>query len=348
MEENLSQFTEEEYVSKYNYEDFVRIIKKDENIISKSNNIEEGDFKENQKDILINTTHSSDLTSVSLSQAENLSQTSDNMLIVGDIRLNNISENQTEEKNNGQDLEYFSGFENYFRKISPEKFIEYKNSRNYLPKKRRDVNKNTNKDNIVKENLYLNDNNIFDKNQMNNTIFQSPNNLFYYPINANCLYYMYNNFYFNIFNVQTQPQKEDANKNEEKKEIENKIEEKKEIAKTKNNFDETVIENNKKIKIEEEGEYEHIYIIKKKSNKNFNKSINNKNNFIKPVKQERPNEKRNRQCNHYNYNNNNRNNYYYNNNDNYNKFNGNYEKRKKRPYFENNFHKKKYNKEIYY
>ena len=150
MEENLSQFTEEEYVSKYNYEDFVRIIKKDENIISKSNNIEEGDFKENQKDILINTTHSSDLTSVSLSQAENFSQTSDNMLIVGDIRLNNISENQTEEKNNGQDLEYFSGIEYYFRKISPEKFIEYKNSRNYLPKKRRDVNKNTNKDNIIK------------------------------------------------------------------------------------------------------------------------------------------------------------------------------------------------------
>ena len=100
MEENLSQFTEEEYVSKYNYEDFVRIIKKDEKIISKSNNIEEGDFKENQKDILINTTHSSDLTSVSLSQAENLSQTSDNMLIVGDIRLNNISENQTEGKHN--------------------------------------------------------------------------------------------------------------------------------------------------------------------------------------------------------------------------------------------------------
>lgn len=350
MEENLSQFTEEEYVSKYNYEDFVRIIKKDENSISKPNNHEEVEYKENQKDIFINTTHSSDLTSVSLSQAENMSQTSDNMLIYGDTRLNNISENQNEENNDGQDLDYFSGIEDYFRKIYPEKFNEYKNSRNYLPKKRRDMNQNTNKNNIIKDNLYLNDNNIFDKNQTNNTIFQPQNNLFYYPINGNCLYYMYNNFCFNIFNIQAQSQKEEENKIDDKKANQNKNDVKKETEETKISSDETEKEKNKRTKIDEdEDEYEHIFIIKRKNNKNFNKNINNKNNFIKPVKQERTNEKRNRQYNHYNcnYNNNNRNNYYYN-NDNYNKFNGNYEKRKKRPFFENNFHKKKHIKEIYY
>ena len=346
MEENFSQTTDKENVSKYNYEDFVRIIKKDDNIISKPNNIEEVDYKENLKDILINTTHSSDLTSISFSQAENLSQTSDNTFILGDKKINNITENINEEKNNEQDLDYFSGIENYFRKISPEKFIVYKNSRNFLPKKRRDMNQNVNYGK-KKDNLHLNDNYIFEKNQMSNNIFQSVNNLFYYPINENCLYYMYNNFYFNIFNFQSQSQKEDTNKIEEKKEIKNKIEEKKEIEEIKTNFDGIEIKKNKKIK-KEGDEYEHIYIIKKKNNKNLNKNSNTKNNFIKPANQERTNEKRNRQYNYYNNNYNNRNNYYYNNNDNYNKFNGNYEKRKKRSYLENNFHKKKYNKEIYY
>ena len=50
--------------------------------------------------------------------------------------------------------------------------------------------------------------------------------------------------------------------------------------------------------------------------------------------------------NYQNYNNN-KNSYYYN-NDSFNKFNGNYEKRKKRFYGENNYYKNKYHKETYY
>ena len=98
MEEKQCQIPEEEnYSNYYNYEEFVRIIKKDDDtdIKTKSNKIEEIENKENQKDIFNNNSvQSSDLTSVSFSQIENLSQTSDNIYAPYDIRISNLSENQ--------------------------------------------------------------------------------------------------------------------------------------------------------------------------------------------------------------------------------------------------------------
>ena len=222
MEEKQYQIPEEEnYTNYYNYEEFVRIIKKDDDtdIKTKSNKIEEIENKENQKYIFNNNcVQSSDLTSVSFSQIENLSQTSDNIYVPYDIRISNLSENQKETKINENELDYFFGVENYFRKISPEKFEEYKNSRNYIPKK-----------NIIKENkMNINispQKNNNDENKINKA-FQTGNNYFYYPINYNynILFYMYNNFFFNLPKITKIKKLYEKNKNKKnKKKINKKI-----------------------------------------------------------------------------------------------------------------------------
>ena len=72
MEEKLCQISEEETVSNYNYEEFVRTISKDDNFSTKQNKTEKPDNKFYQKEFLINN----DVNSISLSQTENTSQTS--------------------------------------------------------------------------------------------------------------------------------------------------------------------------------------------------------------------------------------------------------------------------------
>ena len=342
MEEKLCQISEEETCSNYNYEEFVRTISKEDKFPYNHNKTEKLENKYYQKEFLINNIQSYDVTSISLSQTENTSQTSENIL----SNQNGISENPKETKFNENEFNYYFGLENYFRKIYPEKFDEYKSSRNFLPKNRKDININKFQNNLSQTPI--------EENQMNNNInnFQYGNNFYYYPINGingNIIYCIYNNFYFNFLNTQSQPtnknDKNQANNNTEKnfnqKEEDKKEKEKENSNKTKDN------ENLKQDKIEDE--YESVYIIKRKNNKSNSNSNrkNNKMNFCKTLKQERPKEKRckEKDYNYHNYNN--RNNYYYN-NDNFNKFNGNYDKRRKKFYGENNYYKKKYHKETYY
>ena len=343
MEEKLCQISEEETCSNYNYEEFVRTISKEDKFPTNHNKTEKLENKYYQKEFLINNIQSCDVTSISLSQTENTSQTSENIL----SNQNGISENPKETKFNENEFNYYFGVENYFRKIYPEKFDEYKSSRNFLPKNRKDININKFQNNLSQTPI--------EENQMNNNNinnFQYGNNFYYYPINGingNIIYCIYNNFYFNFLNTQSQPtnknDKNQANNNTEKnfnqKEEDKKEKEKENSNKTKDN------ENLKQDKIEDE--YESVYIIKRKNNKSNSNSNrkNNKMNFCKTLKQERPKEKRckEKDYNYHNYNN--RNNYYYN-NDNFNKFNGNYDKRRKKFYGENNYYKKKYHKETYY
>ena len=343
MEEKLCQISEEETCSNYNYEEFVRTISKEDKFPTNHNKTEKLENKYYQKEFLINNIQSYDVTSISLSQTENTSQTSENIF----SNQNGISENPKETKFNENEFNYYFGVENYFRKIYPEKFDEYKSSRNFLPKNRKDININKFQNNLSQTPI--------EENQMNNNNinnFQYGNNLYYYPINGingNIIYCIYNNFYFNFLNTQSQPtnknDKNQANNNTEKnfnqKEEDKKEKEKENFNKIKDN------ENLKQDKIEDE--YESVYIIKRKNNKSNSNSNrkNNKMNFCKTLKQERPKEKmcKDKDYNYHNYNN--RSNYYYN-NDNFNKFNGNYDKRRKKFYGENNYYKKKYHKETYY
>ena len=330
MKDKISQISEEEYKSNYNYEEFVRTIKKEDTISYKVNKFEELENKDNQKDFYFNGTLSTDVTSVSLSQTENLSQTSENILMPNDTKQKSASEYLRE-------IDYFYGIENYFRKIYPEKFIDYKNSRNFLPKKRRDKNK-------IQNNI-----NLFPKNNLeekkNNNI-QMGNNLFYYPMNGNVVFYIYNNIYFNFNNIQFMKKSEINEKKAQNKNDFNKREIEKPELNSANNNIEIKLEKNKKMDVIGD-ENDNIYIIEKmnyKNNKDFNKG--NKISY-KLEKQEKINNKKIKEKEYnYHYYNNRNNNYY--NNDNYRKFNGNYEKKKRKFYFENNFHKKKYHKENYY
>ena len=354
MEEKNYQNSEEENFSNYNYEEFVRIIKKEDvNTSPKPDKLDEIDYtKENQKENLINSIQSSEMTSISLSQAENLSQISDNIYIPNESKQNNLSpEIKIEEKN----VDYFFGYENYFRELFPEKFDEYKTSRNYLPKKQRDPNKNQNYENSFSNSININETQNEFNNQEENKIdinnnFQFGNNFYYYPMNGNFFYYLYNNFYINYSNAQSSIPPEEIEKHSPKLD-DNAIIKEEEIKKLNKNETEQKIDikhENKNEKNDEEGEYENIYIIKRKNvRNNYNNNIKKK--YIKQEKPERPNEKRNNKDYNF-YNINNKNNYYYknNNNDNYTKFNGNYDKRKRRFNYENNFYKKKYHKEIYY
>ena len=343
MEEKLCQISEEETVSNYNYEEFVRTISKEDKFSTKPNKTEKPDNKFYQKEFLINNIQSNDVNSISLSQTENTSQTSENIF----SNTNVISESPKESKFNENKFNYYFGIENYFRKIYPEKFDENKSSRNFLPKKSKDTNINKFQINLSQSNLEENKTN----NNNNTNNLQYGNNLYYYPVNGNIIYCIYNNYYFNFLNIQSQL----ANKNgtnptdSNTEKISNqKKEDKKEIEKESFNK----IKNNENIKTEKiEDEYQNIYIIKRKNKQNNSNNKSNKGNFYKSSKQERPKENRYKDKEYKNYNyqnyNNNKNNYYYN-NDNFNKFNGNYEKRKKRFYGENNYYKNKYHKETYY
>ena len=341
MEEKLCQISEEETCSNYNYEEFVRTISKEDKFPTNHNKTEKLENKYYQKEFLINNIQSCDVTSISLSQTENTSQTSENIF----SNQNGISENPKETKFNENEFNYYFGVENYFRKIYPEKFDEYKSSRNFLPKNRKDTNINKFQNNLSQTPI--------EENQMNNNNinnFQYGNNFYYYPINGingNIIYCIYNNFYFNFLNTQSQPTNKN-DKNQANNITEKNFNQKEEDKKEKENFNKTKDnENLQQDKIEDE--YESVYIIKRKNNKSNSNSNrkNNKMNFCKTLKQERPKEKRckDKDYNYHNYNN--RNNYYYN-NDNFNKFNGNYDKRRKRFYGENNYYKNKYHKETYY
>ena len=103
-------------------------------------NIEEIEYKSKLKE----KASASDICSDSTSQTENISYISESSSSLFSFHNNNMQSNnynsftQREYKNDKQTTtHYFDGVENYFYKIMPEKFNDYKKTKNYLPKNAR-------------------------------------------------------------------------------------------------------------------------------------------------------------------------------------------------------------------
>ena len=163
---------------------------------------------------------SSDSTSISLSQIESLSQSSESSKL---ISLTNNSQEINSSDINKKDIllegiiiNYFKEAEDYFHKIMPESFSEYKKSKNYLHKSKFKEKEDIEQKNI--ENQNQKEESKIEENKFNNSSNLSLNNL-YYPIYL----FQYNSFYNKYPNF-----------NKEKN-VDNFIKQKKEINK-KNNY----------------------------------------------------------------------------------------------------------------
>ena len=155
-------------------------LKQDETIEENDTNININNIirEENKIEYLdIDRKRSTDSTSFSISQIEILSQNSESSY------SNNIKENIHDIKD--EKINYFSGIDNYFYKIMPDKFIDYKKTKNYLIKKEKDKEGINNNSEKSKE--------IIDTN---NGAKRNDNKL-YPPVYGNMAYYSYNSFCYN-------------------------------------------------------------------------------------------------------------------------------------------------------
>ena len=239
-------------------------------------NIEEIEIKDNQKisiksqnpslNSYFDRTRSSDSTSISISQTENLSQTSESSLTNQNTNNSKIIKNENIKKDFVQEeqIDYYYGIENYFYKIMPQKFCEYKKSKNYLPKRNlKELEKQKEgKVEVEVKHIKAQENNI-----INNNI---PNNLFY-PIYGNALLY-YNILYFNYpyFNQQNN----EANIIKEKEENGEKNNDKINVKK-----DEEINGNVFEIKDQKDSDDDSVYIIKRQKNYKKNNKFNNNASF---------------------------------------------------------------------
>ena len=323
--------------------------KKNLNYSSEENGEKE---KENQKNYT-KSNHSSDLTSFSNTPTETFSQISENS-----YHSNDLNTHQNLNGINGK-LNYFADVITYFKKTEPAKFYEYKDSKNFLPKRKKEKIQNT-------SSQYNNINNPNSSNNNNEENKMVP--VYYIPvdsntynniINGNIIYYVYNNFYFN-FSVNDNRTENDLNKTEKKEKAhqDNKTPEKanKKIKETKK---EEKIEIKKKddieiIKVEKnKGNIEDNYYMKKRNKKNNNKSPIRKNED-KEIEYYESNRHRNKKdfhlyedpyeiqtySSHYKGK--------YRQYEQYNKFNSNFGGRKKKYFDENKFYKRRYNQPMYY
>ena len=208
---------------------------------------------------------SSDSTSISLSQIESLSQSSESSKFISltnnsqEINSNGINKNDLLQE--GIIIKFFKETEDYFSKIMPECFSEYKKSKNYLPK-----SKFLEKEDIeqkISENQTLNEEYKVEENKFNNCNNLSLNNL-YYPVYL----FQFNSYYNNhpSFN--------------KGKNVDNYIKKKKEINKNNNSrFLENYRENSKD-EIEDD---DNVYIIVKQNN--FKNHHKNKEKIQKNIKE---------------------------------------------------------------
>ena len=247
-----------------NQEQFNNETKVEENI--NQNNINKYFSKNNDKEnlyklskcqflALTDREKSSDSTSISLSQIESLSQSSESSKL---ISLTNNSQEISSSDINKKDLlqegliiNFFKETEDYFFKIMPESFSDYKKSKNYLQKsefkEKEDIKPKISENQTQKEEYKLEENK-FDKS--NNL---SLNNL-YYPIYL----FQYNSYYNNYPSF---------NKG---KNVDNCIKPKKEINKNNNIRFLENYEENSKDEIEDD---DNVYIIVKQKNaKNHHKN----------------------------------------------------------------------------
>lgn len=308
--------------------------------------------KENQNKLikcqfmsLTDRERSSDSTSISLSQIESLSQSSESSKFIPfTYNSQEINSNDINKKDLLQEeiiINYFKETENYFCKIMPESFSEYKKSKNYFLKSEFKEKEKIEQKTI--ENKTENEEYKIEENKFNNSHNLTLNNL-YYPVYL----FQYNSYYNNYPSF-----------NKEKK-VDNCIKPKKEIIKSKDGggrFLEKYRENSND-EIEDE---ENVYIIVKQ--KNFKNHPKNKEKIQKntnEISKECNFHKKNYNCKYFNnYNQNytykNRNHNYsynYNSSMNYNKecsfTDGNHNEQINNFYKKNNNYCKRARKIIYY
>ena len=281
-----------------------------------------------------------DSMSVSASQAETMSQTSESSFFLSYKNANShiltSNEGAQVEKSQEKKIPFFHGVKEYYQKLMPEKFSEYTKTKNYMHKS-----------------IYLNKFNRTDRFYKNKREENIPlMNYYYFPM----IYYPINSFFFNHFpNViinnnfnnntiklenikeiikkKTEVKKEEVKETEDKKKEDKKPEEKN--LEDKKSEEEIQKDEEKKEEKIEEGENHNL-------NTNirhikYNKQYNYKKEQYNHYKKSHYNNQRyynNRQYNRYSYYNDKdtyqgeRNNYYYN----------NYYKRRYQKPFENNFY----------
>ena len=301
-----------------------------------------------EKPIYTRSRHSSDLTSFSYTLSETLSQTSENVFIPCELKTSqNFNKSNQKESMN----DYFSGIENYYRKTEPNKFYEYKYTKNYLPKVKKEKNEFTQYEKPKKENNNINSinipfqnisNNKYDNN-MNDGLFQFAQNYYQNLFNGNIIYNIFNNFYLNYPFAFSKAQNDTKDKDKDNtldnkniKSTENTPKENKSPIKEKE-----APEENK----EKKNDIEIIYVNKKErlSRHNFNEEKKIDKEYYEPrYSNNNYRGKRDTYINGYK-----RKNIFYEYN---NKFNGNfnYEKSRKKFYGENNFYKRKFFQQNYY
>ena len=157
-------------------------------------------------------------SSDSTSYTDNLSYSSESSSLL----LCNATHCNIQNKNYSY-INYYEGVENYFKKIMPEKFYEYKKTKNYLPKnpiKEKNRNFFQKREEIIK----TKDKKI-QTNKFDNTFISFPNDI-YYPMIGNIYFYPNNNFFFNypFTNINNNEIKQNnESKNEKEKQIKNEI-----------------------------------------------------------------------------------------------------------------------------
>ena len=160
-----------------------------------------------QKEYFIKRRKSSDLTSESICPTDDMSITSENFFIPTEKKQSSYINysNETEEKDEENELDYFYGVKKYFRKTSPEKFYEYKRTRNYISKKSL-IKKEEPKAEKVQSPDRQKEVFIPQSNMTYNYPPQFTNNMICFPVFGN-MFYMYNNFFFNINSLQKEESK---------------------------------------------------------------------------------------------------------------------------------------------
>ena len=160
-----------------------------------------------QKEYFIKRRKSSDLTSESICPTDDMSITSENFFIPTEKKQSSYINysNETEEEDEENELDYFYGVKKYFRKTSPEKFYEYKRTRNYISKKSL-IKKEEPKAEKVQSPDRQKEVFIPQSNMTYNYPPQFTNNMICFPVFGN-MFYMYNNFFFNINSLQKEESK---------------------------------------------------------------------------------------------------------------------------------------------
>lgn len=298
---------------------------------------------------------SNDSISICGSLAETtLSQNSESSIFLSFTNQNKSQINSTNENieiEADKDIPFYYGYEKYYRRLMPEKFDEYKNSKNFLPK-----NSFTNNDESkcnINDNIAMNKNYEINQNQNK---FQN-NNCFYFPYYG--VYCPINSFYFNHFSkviINNYNNKKKDIKNKKKNDKVNKIykKDKKDSEEIKKEeIKEVQIDEKVKNKIEPKKEQNEQELNKNEEQKetintNTNKNkhsnhTNQKNNHKRNMNHE--NNNKNKNYNNYNkqrYNQNlNRN---YNNCSNYYNSNEIYQEERNRYYYNNYYNRRYHNK----